>query len=71
MRTRTLLLLCILAALSPASAQDSEPADGVRIDSAEVLGILNEELSPGLQRDIEGLAGKPLARPDLTQLARR
>ena len=30
-----------------------------------------DELSPGLRRDIDALAGKPLARPDVTQLARR
>jgi hypothetical protein len=72
MRTLTLLLLCVLtAAPLPAAAQDSEPADGTTIQSAEILGFPSDQLSPGLRRDIDGLAGRPLARPDVTQLARR
>jgi hypothetical protein len=72
MRTLTLLLLCILSAAPlPAAAQDSEPADGTRIESAEVLGFSSDDLSPGLRRDIDALEGRPLARPDVTQLARR
>jgi hypothetical protein len=71
MRILTLLLFCTCTWSSAAAAQDTEPADGVRIESAEVLGIPDGQLSPGLQRDIQGLAGKALARPDLTQLARR
>ena len=31
----------------------------------------SDQLSPGLRRDIDELAGRPLARPDVTQLARR
>jgi hypothetical protein len=72
MRTLILCLLCSLcAAPGPVAAQDAEPADGVRIQSAEVLGVPSEDLSPGLRRDIDGLSGRPLARPDVTQLARR
>ena len=71
MRTLTLLLLCILAAPSSAAAQDNEPPDGVRVESAEVSGIPSDQLSPGLRRDIDELAGRSLARPDVTQLARR
>jgi hypothetical protein len=72
MRTLTLVLLCILGtAPLPAAAQDSEPADGTRVQSAEVLGFSSDELSPGLRRDIDALGGRPLARPDITQLARR
>jgi len=71
MRTLTLLLLCVLTSPWPASAQDSEPADGTRIESAELSGIDDGQLSPGLRRDIDALAGQPLARPDVTQLARR
>jgi hypothetical protein len=71
MRTLT-LLLCILGAWPMAvHAQDSEPADGIRIEAAEVLGIATDQLSPGLRRDIDGLIGRPLARPEVTQLARR
>jgi hypothetical protein len=72
MRTLTLLLICVLsAAPGPAAAQDAEPADGTRVQSAEILGFPAEDLSPGLRRDIEGLIDRPLARPDVTQLARR
>src|SRR6186997_50131 len=71
MRTLTLLLVCILAASSSAVAQDNEPPDGVRVESAEISGIPSDQLSPGLRRDIDELAGKALARPDVTQLARR
>jgi hypothetical protein len=72
MRTLILLLLCIVGvAARPAAAQDSEPWDGARIQSAEVVGLASDELSPGLRRDIDALAGRSLARPDLSQLARR
>ena len=47
------------------------PPDGTRIESAELSGIPEDQLSPGLRRDIDGLAGRPLARPEVTQLARR
>ena len=71
MRTLTLIVLCFLAVTAAAGAQDTEPPDGTRIESAELSGIPDEQLSPGLRRDIDGLAGKPLARPEVTQLARR
>jgi len=68
----TLLLLSVLAVTPPpARAQDVEPPDGTRVESAEVSGIPDAQLSPGLRRDIDALAGKPLTRPDVTQLARR
>jgi hypothetical protein len=70
--TITLILLSILAAAPPPSrAQDSEPPDGTPVESAEISGIPDSQLSPGLRRDIDALAGRPLARPDVTQLARR
>src|SRR5215510_2377441 len=70
--TVTLLLLSLVAATPrPSRAQDVEPPDGTPIESAEVSGIPDSQLSPGLRRDIDALAGRPLARPDVTQLARR
>jgi hypothetical protein len=74
MRTLTKLLLCLLLGLAaplPAAAQEGEPPDGTRVATAEVSGIDTGDLSPGLRRDIDALAGKPLARSDVTQLARR
>src|ERR1044072_198908 len=74
MRTLTvaLLLLSILAvAPPPTRAQEAEPPGGTPIEAAEVSGIPDSQLSPGLRRDIDALAGRPLARPDVTQLARR
>src|SRR5688572_15553062 len=71
MRTLILLLCLVGVAPRPAAAQDSEPRDGARIQSAEVVGVPSDELSPGLRRDIDALVGRALARPDLSQLARR
>jgi hypothetical protein len=71
MRTLILFLLCTLGAVPLLAAQEVEPADGSRIQSAEVLGFPADDLSPGLRRDIEALHGRPLARADVTQLARR
>jgi hypothetical protein len=71
MRTLILLLSLVCAWPMPARAQAPEPADGARIQAAELLGIPAGQLSPGLQRDIDALAGKPLARPEITQLAHR
>ena len=71
MRTLFLILLCLLVSPAPARAQDTEPPDGTRVESAEISGISGNELSPGLRHDIDGLAGRPLARPEVTQLARR
>jgi hypothetical protein len=72
MRTLTLLFLCALGlSAAPATAQTPEPADGTRVESADVLLFPTDQLSPGLRRDIEALTGKPLSRPDVTALARR
>src|SRR5688500_4234918 len=71
MRTLILLLCLVGVAPRPTAAQDSEPWDGARIQSAEVVGVPSDELSPGLRRDIDALVGRALARPDLSQLARR
>jgi hypothetical protein len=71
MRTLILLLSLVCAGPATARAQAPEPPDGVRIQAAEILGIPASQLSPGLQRDIDALTGKALARPDIPQLAHR
>ena len=73
MRTVTLLLLLAsLAVPCPvARAQELEPAEGTRIESAEVSGLALDQLSPGLQRDIEALKGDRFERERVNRLAQR
>jgi hypothetical protein len=81
MRTLTLVLLLTAAAAGadPANAQDAAPADAqdnasqdaARIESAEVSGLSLDALSPGLRREIDGLAGAPQDDERIDRLARR
>jgi hypothetical protein len=73
MRTLTLLLLLASIAVpsTNAIAQEAEAAEGTRIESAEVSGLALDQLSPGLQRDIEGLKGDRFERERITRLAQR
>ena len=71
MRILALLVAVITAAVLPARAQQTEPPDGTRITSAQVSGIDLDKLSPGLQEDIGKLAGTPLNRQQLRDLAAR
>ena len=73
MRTLTLLLLLVVSSVpcQRASAQDVDPPEGARIESAEVSGFALDQLSPGLRRDIEALTGDQLERERITRLARR
>jgi len=73
MRTLTLLLLLASIAVpsTKASAQEAEAAEGTRIESAEVSGLALDQLSPGLQRDIEGLKGDRFERERINRLAQR
>jgi len=64
------LLVLLLTAVS-AAAQETEPPDGAKIASAQVSGIDITKLSPGLQQDIGKLAGTPLNRQLLRELADR
>jgi len=73
MRTLTLLLLLASIAVpsTNASAQEAEAAEGTRIESADVSGLALDQLSPGLQRDIEGLKGDRFERDRINRLAQR
>ena len=57
--------------LQVASAQNTEPPEGAIITSAQVSGLDLARLSPGLQAEIAKLAGAPLDREFLKELAAR
>ena len=71
MRTLVLLLALLAMPLHVASAQNAEPPEGTIITSAQVSGLDLARLSPGLQAEIAKLAGAPLDRDYLKQLAAR
>jgi surface antigen Omp85-like protein len=73
MRIVTLLLLLASLAVpcAVARAQEPEPAEGTRIESAEVSGFSIDQLSPGLQRDIESLKGERFQRDRIDRLVQR
>lgn len=73
MRILSLLLLLLVGVLpcAPVHAQDAAAADGARIGSVDVSGLPLADLSPGLRRDIDALAGERLDRERLEALARR
>jgi hypothetical protein len=62
-------LFTIVAA--PARAQETEPPDGTKINSTQVSGTDVNRFSPGLRDDIGKLAGTPLNRQTLKDLAAR
>ena len=72
MRIATLLLIVIVfgAAVPPARAQNVAQ-DAPRVESAEVSGLSIDQLSPGLRRDIEDLAGAVQDDARIDRLARR
>ncbi len=71
MRTVGLLLTFVAMSLQPAVAQETDAPEGAIISSAHVSGFELARLSPGLQADIAALAGKPLNREQLRELATR
>ena len=71
MRIAGLLLPLLLLPLAPAQAQEIEPPDGVRIASVQLSGLDLTRLSAPLQDDINALAGTPLSRQRLRELAAR
>src|SRR6187431_215636 len=75
MRIKALLaffaLLVLLLTAVTAAAQETEPPEGAKIAAAQVSGFDVTKLSPGLQQDIGKLAGTPLNRQLLRELAAR
>ena len=71
MRTLFLLLALVLASTRPALAQETLAPEGTRISVAGVVGIPFEQLTPQLRADIATLAGTPLRRERLQELAQR
>src|SRR5262245_30861455 len=71
MKILPLLVLLVALPLAPARAQETEPPDGTRISSALVSGIDLDRLSSGLREEFEKLAGSPLNRQVLRDLAAR
>jgi Omp85 superfamily domain len=71
MRTVGVLVTFVAISLHPAVAQEVEAPEGAIITSAHVSGLDLDRLSPGLQADIAALAGKPLNREQLRELAAR
>jgi hypothetical protein len=69
--TKAALVLVLLALPLPALAQPTDPPDGAIVVSAQVSGFDLGRLSPGLQEDIARLAGGPLERARLNELAAR
>jgi hypothetical protein len=65
------LILLLTLTVAAAHAQETEPPDGTRIASAVVSGFDLDQLSPGLREDIGKLAGTPLNRQLLRDLAAR
>jgi len=70
---RTLGLLITLLAATPQAATDQKPTvpEGTVITSAQVTGFDIDRLSPGLREAIRNLAGTPLKREQLDELAAR
>src|SRR6478752_111202 len=72
---KSALVLALLVLPSLAWAQDTpqpaDPPDGAIVASAQVSGFDLEQLSPGLQEDIGRIAGGPLDRKGLNELASR
>ena len=66
-----LLLIALPALAQERTQQEIEPPDGTKINSAVVSGLDMDRLSPGLREDIGKLAGTPLSRQTLKELASR
>lgn len=71
MRTLVLLVAVLTTPFVTVHAQETEPPDGTRVTSAQVSGLDLTRLSPGLQEEIGKLAGSPLNRQRLRELAAR
>ena len=70
-RTSLLLLILLLLIAAPASAQNANAPQAGVVESVEVTGVSRDDLSPGLRRDLDALAGLPLNRDVASALALR
>jgi hypothetical protein len=66
-----LLLVAWMALPAVVHSQQPDPPDGATMASAQVSGFDLRKLSPGLQEEIGRLAGRPLDREHLRELAAR
>ncbi len=71
MRTLRVFLAWLAIPFLAAHAQEIEAPEGTVIASAQVSGFDLAKLSPGLQQEIAALAGNPLNRERLKELAAR
>ncbi len=71
MKTLALLLALLALPCRTISAQDLAVFEGTLIESAEVSGLPFDQLSPGLRRDINALAGQRVNSELVAELARR
>ncbi|HET9371075.1 MAG TPA: BamA/TamA family outer membrane protein [Vicinamibacterales bacterium] len=71
MRTLALLVALLMLPVLPASAQETEAPEGTRIKGAQISGFDLGHLSPGVQTAIAQLAGTPLDRQVLRDIAAR
>ena len=69
--TKAALVLALVFLPRTALAQPADPPDGAIVASAQVSGFDLGRLSPGLQEDIARIAGGPLERARLNELAAR
>jgi hypothetical protein len=70
MRTLGLLLVALVLPLV-AGAQEADAPEGSIIDAVEMSGFSPYDLSPGLQKDMNGLLGVPLSRRAVDDIAAR
>jgi hypothetical protein len=71
MRTLALLIALTVMPSLTAHAQQTDPPEGATISAAQLSGLDLARLSPGLQEQIGRLAGTPLIREHLRELAAR
>lgn len=71
--TLRILLLLVLAVAQPVplAAQAADASRPAVVDTAEVIGLPRDRLSPDLRRDIDALAGSPLDRDRVSTLLMR
>ena len=71
MRILIVAVALLAASIQPVHAQEVDAPEGATIASARVSGIETARLSPGLREAIAALAGTPLSRAALREIASR